>query len=48
MRKADAADEGLKVRVGAEGIEARAEQNAGVEALLEAFFRPDHGLIVVA
>jgi len=46
--KANAAQKVLEARVGAEGIEARPEQDAGVKSLFEAFFEPSHGLICIS
>jgi hypothetical protein len=46
--KANAAQKVLEARVGAEGIEAWSEQDAGVKSLFEAFFDPIHGLIGIS
>jgi hypothetical protein len=48
LREADAADDLLEAGVGAERVEAEAEQDAGVEAFVEGFLEPEHGLIGVA
>jgi hypothetical protein len=48
LGQANAAPEVFKAWVGAEGIEAGPEQDAGVKSLFEAFFEPMHGLIWIS
>jgi len=44
-READAAHKVLKARVGAEGIEARTQEDNWIKSIFKAFFEPIHGLV---
>src|ERR1700687_4758996 len=46
--KANAAQKVLEARVGAEGIEARPEQDAWVKSFFETFFEPIHSLFRIS
>jgi hypothetical protein len=48
LRETDAADDFLEARVGAKRVEPWAEKDAGVEAFVESFLEPKHGLIEIA